>query len=346
MTAAKDREAVMQRRYALLPALRDYDRLTLTGTPYLMFFNQPEFRSAACTTDALGFRFSYAGDTAVDYAGFRAAPGRKRVLLGGSTAFGIGVSSDRLTLASRLNETGGLLCCNAGLRAGNSTQELLTCLLRFADIDGLEQIIIVSGINDLELLHSAPVYGGDGGAFYYQQSCPLAGAPLEHWLWLERPASALLRERNWQWLRRKAAHFLRGRTRSPRAAGSPDDLQRLLRRNLGVLGSFARARGIDITYVLQPFALWLDRELSPEEAELFALLDALPDNPLRDHAAAMRRQRGTYTAMVEQAARAGGVRFIDATAHFNRPGWLFADRVHLTDDGTGHLAALLSEAGL
>ena len=78
-----------------------YDKLTVDWTPYLMFFNKPNFRSNVVNTDSRGFRFSGMmgeGDNLTKPI---------NVFSGGSTAFGVGSTSDKNTIPSLLSGKNG-----------------------------------------------------------------------------------------------------------------------------------------------------------------------------------------------------------------------------------------------
>ena len=138
------------RRYALLPQMRDYDRL------------QPEgFRSNSCNTDAFGCRHTYRGEEPLTFQAFTELPSPKGVVVGGSAAFGVGASHDRATIPSLLSREGGMRWWNAGGRAFNSTQEVLWSLLHLPRVD---EVILLTGVNNL-LAHqcSANFIPGLGG---------------------------------------------------------------------------------------------------------------------------------------------------------------------------------------
>ena len=80
-----------------------YDKLRVTWVPYLMFFNQPNFRSSVVNTDSRGFRFSGMMGEGDNLTKSKSV----NVFSGGSAAFGIGSTSDKNTIPSLLNGKNG-----------------------------------------------------------------------------------------------------------------------------------------------------------------------------------------------------------------------------------------------
>src|SRR5260370_10711396 len=98
--------AMKIKRYELTPQMRDYDAFNNPAhrryVPYLMYFNQVSFASRSINTDQCGFRISTGPDGSKASAGGRLPPGPLRLVVGGSTALGLGSTSDSTTLPSLL----------------------------------------------------------------------------------------------------------------------------------------------------------------------------------------------------------------------------------------------------
>ena len=71
-----------------------YDKLIINWAPYLMFFNQPNFRSSVVNTDSRGFRFSGMMGKGDNLTKSKSV----NIFSGGSTAFGVGSTSDKNTI--------------------------------------------------------------------------------------------------------------------------------------------------------------------------------------------------------------------------------------------------------
>jgi hypothetical protein len=97
--------------------------------PYLMYFNQPNFRSATINTDQFGFRMSHGPSGRASVGGDR-LDGPFRLLVGGSGSLGYGATNDGATLASRLwMSAPSRPWLNFGAPYFNSTQELMLFVL-------------------------------------------------------------------------------------------------------------------------------------------------------------------------------------------------------------------------
>ena len=129
-------------RYKLTPQMRDYDLLAMAWLPYVMYFHQPDYSSEAIHTDRFGFRHSLDRDG--NLLTLDTLKGREsNLLVGGSTAFGVGATSDGKTISARLSDICGDDWLNFGARAYNSTQELFLALSHSNTLTGgLRKIVL------------------------------------------------------------------------------------------------------------------------------------------------------------------------------------------------------------
>ncbi|TAJ24522.1 MAG: hypothetical protein EPO64_09400, partial [Nitrospirae bacterium] len=126
-----------------------YDHLPMVLAPYVTTTSQPNFRSAVVNTDAFGFRLSSGQDASRDDSVDSTSwwrQNRRALLIGGSFVFGVGAAGDRHTVASVLNARTSHTFLNLGIRAANSTQELIASV---PFLDSAELVIVCSGINNL-----------------------------------------------------------------------------------------------------------------------------------------------------------------------------------------------------
>lgn len=324
-------------RQRLTPQMRAYDELGRPWVPHLMYFHEPDYSSEVVSTDARGFR------TTRDRHGRRVdlesadGDGPLCVLAGGSTAFGVGATSDAATIPSLLTRRGDARWLNFGGRAFSSTQELLLFVFHGARLRGVRRVVLLSGVNNLLLFYLSSEYSSDYGAFFGASEHRPRGEPTGGLRGLLRPFT---------------------RTRAPRELVRPirdhdaerNDLSGVIARDLHAWQLLARAMGFELTYALQPLAGWLDRRLAPEEVRLFAELD---DHQGEAWCRVLREKMGPaqhawLAATIGEHCRELGIRFVDVgaalTARRLDGRWLFVDRVHLTDEGHAHVAEILTEA--
>jgi len=300
----------MDPRYAIAPQLADYDALGKLSrwVPYVMSFGPADRVLPSVSTDGRGFRVTLDREARpVDPAG-RACS----VLVGGSTAFGVGASSDRHTIPSILNRTGDGLWVNFGGRAFNSTQELLAFMLHLPE--RVERIVVLSGVNNVFLAFVAPRPSSIYSPFFNQREVESAMEVDT----VEEPGDFEARYAS---------------------------LLTLFRRDLRALRLMAEGFGAKLTFAVQPFLSWLNKALTPEERELLALVDQQRAQAARwqvdpRHVGEMRDR---YFADLSRVCAELGVGFcnLNEAPAFREPEWLFVDRVHLTDRGHALAADLL-----
>lgn len=138
-------------RYELEPQMKLYDFLDFKFLPHIMFTQSPNFKSEIVNTDSKGFRFN----SNVKKKNIFEVNKKKStiLLLGGSTAFGVGATKDERTIAGILDRKTKYNCLNLAGRGYSGFQELLGL---FSNINLLKElkikkIIMLSGINDLYL---------------------------------------------------------------------------------------------------------------------------------------------------------------------------------------------------
>lgn len=328
------------RRYRLVPQLRDYDRvMTPEWVPYLMLRNRRRIQSGSCNTDEHGFRLTHAVERVLDYRAFESSAPPKGVVIGGSLAFGVGVSRDAKTIPSLLNTYRGMTWFNFGVRMFNSTQEVLLFLLFQPDV---EEVVLLSGLNNL-VTHPFSTY-----------FVPRLGSFCEDYRFrhvMEFGVGVLAEMRSvWKALERRA-----GRTwqRSLRPAAEPDGthgrsdkyraLLEIIERDLDLWCMVRESRRCRVSYFLQPCALWVDKVPTPEESELFTLLDAQGGQSWGMLMRYLREVYPTYRQDLRALCAQRGILFDDLNESVPKHGWLFCDRAHLTDEGSAFVAEFIAE---
>lgn len=321
----------LSQRALLTPQMTEYtERLYIDGQlrwlPYLMYFQPADHRSDVVNTDRVGFRYSRHGERTASPAELPSAD-PVRVLAGNSVAFGVGATRDAATLPSLLwsRSAEGSPWLNFGGRSHNSTQELLLFVLYRHLLPRVDEIVVLSGFNNLVLARQPAALRGDHGAFF------LCGQYHEK-------------------LNELAGRRRRTKNVTPVVPDLPDQLTaaaELTVRHLETWRLLAEALSARLSFVLQPFAPWVRERPAPQERSLFVELDEV---------FSFGRQFGDlisievgriYAAALRSGCDKLGVRFLDLNpllgdvAGADR--WMFVDRSHLTDEGYGVLADLLAE---
>jgi hypothetical protein len=327
-------------RLELVPHLRDYERLRHVVRPCLTLAQQPGYAAPAVETDAEGFRVSYRRGQRVDSTTWGRLD-RRGLLVGGSFVFGVGASRDDRTPASELADLTRVAFLNLGLRAGNSTQELVACLPFVLDA---EVVVLATGINNIVAATQTTGRNELFGPFFYET----AFARLGDWP-IEELGAAL-----------RGGRLPEPTSLARDGAGARkigvDAVARALARqtrDLRILGAVSATVGARLVVALQPYAPWIDRVVATEEERLFRALDAGAAGGERARRYSLRRlwleaktvldaAHGPAREMLAEVSAEVGARFVDLN-ELPFDGWCFVDRVHLTDRGYRAAAVRLGE---
>lgn len=335
------------KRSELTPQMRDYDAMKDPGrrnyVPYLMYFHRTDFSSPSVNTDQSGFRISAGSEEARASAGGRVPPGPVRLIAGGSTALGVGASSDSTTLASLLwsKYAPSAPWLNFGSYCFNPTQEALLFTLYRHRLGDIDEIVILSGINAVMVARFPQWQQGDHGAFFF---CGEYFEKMEE-----------LREQN-----RKGSRLFGRRSGSAATFATLDDMRRdtstviesAAELTLRQLDIWRRMAGPDtrISYVLQPMTRWMRYTDAPQERLLFEENDRMSElGPWEEVYADLATVEfgEAYAASLRAGCEQQGIRFFDLNPVVadvvTGEDWMFVDRVHYNDAGHDVVARVLAE---
>ena len=162
----------MNPRYELAPQLELYDKIGIEWMPHLMFIQTRNFRSEIVNTDCCGLRFNEKPNLNQSIFNEKIT-GKKSVLIGGSTAFGVGSSSDQKTISSLLSNSPDYHFYNLGGRAFNGFQELILYQSLVDKLTEIEKIVIFSGLNDLYFFSGMNFDDNFIGPFFLVNNFPM-----------------------------------------------------------------------------------------------------------------------------------------------------------------------------
>jgi hypothetical protein len=329
--SVKKSRAAVERRNLIVPQMRDYDELGMRQewVPHLMYFHPRNVALKSVTTDEFGFRNTTG-----------AKPGAPTALLvGGSSVFGIGATSDAMTIPSLLNTATKYNWLNFGGRAFNSTQEaILVHLSNTKKIEG--PIVVMSGANNLTRSLMSGSFSKMFGAFFHQGlfESQMRSAAVGNRA-LARQLIAGLRER---FVFGKKQHSQDASNPSHSKTASYDAMLTVFERDCEYFQMLAKHNSTSASFVLQPFAPWIQKSLTTQETELFKLLDQEAEGFSRVLSELAERKQ-QYTQDLQAICARTGMKFVDlnTASELQKPEWLFVDRVHLTDAGYSVVAKLL-----
>lgn len=303
--------------------------------PYLMYFHPSDYRSPLVNTDQYGFRYVENHNKTFSVSDHSNMPYAK-MIVGSSTVFGIGASSDQWTLASCLSkhDKSEMPWLNFSGRSFNATQELLLMTLYQHLLPPIEEIVIFSGFNDLGLARMPAEKRMDQGAFF---NCNHFFDQLNS----QKPERALFSKRTKHVNKNKMNDFDLTLTEQM------DFAVQLILKHLNIWQIFATARKAKLTYILQPLSGWVRKHGCQEEERLFSELDKI--GKFTDLYGDILNQNVCveYAAKLEKGAQKLGVNFINFSPFLaqsiSSDQWLFVDRIHFTDHGHDVVAKKILE---
>ncbi|MEJ2374322.1 MAG: hypothetical protein P8Y71_02540 [Pseudolabrys sp.] len=316
---------------ALAPHLQDYEILTArVWLPYIMNGVYPRIKSASVNTDGYGFRYVISDE------GRRLSPengceGPVSILTGGSTPFGVGVTSDAATIPSVLATQRNEPWFNLSVRGFTLAQNLVQTLFFLPRIGEVRYIVLCAGLNDINHFFKTQIFPKVYGSFY-----------------------------NWmQYFHQLNPQFFMGRKGE---ISYPESFNLLLQpiedhtkdrssfedHLTNVLRSWkliADAKNSRLCFVIQPVSEWMDRKLSPEEHMLFG--DRHGKKQCFNRKVA-KNYKEWYGEFLKNACKNLSIDFTDMNPTFGRresesPRWLFLDNCHFTDDGAKETAHYINE---
>lgn len=323
-------------RNRIVPQMAEYDQVGDQCVPYLMRFDRPFRTFPSVTTGSWGLRNTVLADGKIlNVESIEEQATAENIVLGSSAVFGVGATHDRFTIPSWLSRLTGRPWLNFGGRALNSTQELILLLLHFPH--RLDNLIVVSGVNNLTLAYLSESPSSVYNSFFYQSvyERAMANPPGEH-IGVRRAAAQLVTE-----LRHRLLP-VEGRLARSSVEEVYNGIMTCFRRDLRALAAMANGLGAAIHFALQPMASWIERNASVQEQQLFTILDSMSMDwkVLARH---IGEARNRYFADIAAACREFHVPFcnLNLAPEFASSEWLFVDRVHLTDLGHERAAQAL-----
>jgi hypothetical protein len=332
------------------PQMVEYDRFDDRGEvnyqPYVMYWNRAGYRSDVINTDELGFRVSHGPDGRTASVA-RCPSGPIRLFAGTSTALGTGVTSDARTIASRLwtEYAPSTPWLNFAARSLSSAQEAIAFMLYQHLLPDVQEVVLMSGFNNLILSRLPAHERGPHGAFffcgeYFEAMDALRARHRKQ----QRGISRLLDRKS------DAVSDLFGEgDRGERGidefiAEAVELTQRHLKAWLRLLGP-----SVPLTYVLQPLSTWYRDEPSTDERALFDELDRTSKYGTWEglYGDVSSPEAGAaFARALDIACAELGVRFVDMNQLMAKAttsaDWLYVDRAHCTDHGNDLIARFVA----
>ena len=342
----------IQEVYRYTPQIRDYDRFMHIGArwlPYTMYFHEKNFRSAVVNTDALGFRYSVLNGTGYSPTQLNDVT-RVNLLMGGSTALGVGSTSDAHTVASYLSSLTGEVWLTFAGRGYNAMQEFLLYAMHQHRLPPIWRVVVFSGMNTLALEGMPDSIGSDHGKYYYSFEFEHYMNKFNEDMKLQRNSfAASVEEKS---IISRVKDFFRGDNPADVIMSDHDvPLQtridaacEAITRSLRQLKLLLAEHAASVHFVLQPLSYWTDKVLTEAEHGVFHAIDSCPNNFYRLFSGVLGPEvHDPFFSGIRSRAHDVPCHdmntLLPLSKHFNDT--LFVDRVHFNDQGNHEVAKLI-----
>ncbi len=335
-------------RLKFFPQLEFYDAKVNTRIlPFAVLAGPKNLRSQTVNTDNNGFRHSilekiiYAVDKIEGYT-------ETTLFLGGSTTFGVGASSDAMTVASQYARISGDVCLNLGVRGAVSVQELLHLFNTLPKANKVKKIIVLSGVNDLYVNFSQKIASELDARFEQMGSEHLAYPPIRHFT--TKILSKLYGVNSSKLLPLSKKElltfpFIKHVVEKPLTDFERfEKVRHLQKRNFMIYSALQKQLNCKILFVLQPFFPWTQKQASEKEALVFRQLEMMQTFSEFTRVKKIIGQSSIYkeyVTILEDLSDEFDVNFYNLNPKFTGLETLFCDQIHLTDSGNMLAAELM-----
>ncbi len=344
----------------MIPQIKFYDSMQPKWRPYLMFNHFSNIRSKFCNTDIYGLRFNSLKKNSKNkkISIFNEGKGKKNkgVILGNSTAFGEGSSTDSNTISSILSKISKFHFYNLCGRGYSGYQELMNFFLLYHKIKNLKKVVVISGLNDSILPfyidnfddYNTPTYGYN--LFNVAMSSIVTG-------WKKKALKYLLQpffgnKVNFQALNRinfldqmkvnKNTNILKVNSKKNLIESYKD----IIERNFFLLSKLEESKKIKIYFVLQPVGSWCQKQMTLEEKILFSEENKnLTLKKIYQHVD--KKKYKIVKKIIKDKSRKFKIKFIDLNQIFSEKKyakeWFFLSRFHINDNCNKHIAKIIKK---
>lgn len=335
-------------RYKLAPQLQDYDKLPTYWRPYIMYSQASNYNSKSVNTDKNGQRFTVLRNgERINKTNIK---DKCDIIIGASTAFGVGATGDQNTIASVLTGLGNKQVISLTGRAYNSRQELLLFLENLTDLKKVENIIIISGANNL---YVSAFKDKNGIPFFWSKLFYKVVERID----ISRKKLVLasffdfLGIKNIDWRSVNKSNLFKTISNSIIAKNDKKiynriDVKAAIERtiqDLSIFNGLSKSLECNLVFCLQPVYGWLKKPLVPEEKALFRTV-SYDVNELMSKFCSQEVYK-MYKNSLSKYCKENKINFHDLNSSINiGKEWFFVDRVHLTDFGYASIAKYLNRS--
>lgn len=333
----------MNKRYYYCPQMKIYDTVGYKWTPNLMFMNNPNYRSNVCNTDVYGLRFNNIPNDRSNLSIFKSNEKKDLfVMVGSSTTFGVGSTSDDNTIPSILSELSTNHFLNFGGRAFNGFQEILLFQLFIEKVKKAKQIILYSGINDVYMSYNKNFISEFPGPFFFNKEF-LSKMNNVNLSLKRKILKFFLPNLNIDYRTIQFKDFFnlfkKDKFEILNKAFPKISLNDIVKRNLMLWSNLANTLNVKINFFLPPFINWCKNksDYTNEEIEIQNYISNEGNLKYHSYYDSISNDYKNIRSLFKKNCEENKIQFYDCNEIFrekkNINEWLFVDRVHLTDYG-------------
>ena len=310
--------------YKYLPYMKVYDDVENVWSPYLMLKQKNLVKNDVLNTDKFGFRYTDSIKKFTILDDIEKKKDEEQIaVIGNSTAFGIGASSDKTTIPSYLTNLSNKRVYNLALRTCNSFQELILFLQVLNKFDNLKTVVIVSGVNDVlidKYVENKPLLNPP---LFYQNKFNDMNKNLQNSFFKN-----LIDKITFKNIINKKPNF---------EIDKAFDWKENFSKNLKVWASVSNEFNFKIIFALQPYYKWSKNSYTTEEAKIFNEIEA---KKIRTYQVLKDFNQDEYLKTEDyfkRVCKKNNISYLDLNKvlkfHDTNNNWLFVDALHLTDLG-------------
>lgn len=328
--------------------MKNYDTMASgMDCPYAMLSGPISYSDPVISTDKHGFRLTECNDNIYKVENIEEYD-EINILIGGSTVFGVGASSNLTTIPSYLAKKTGQVWLNFGLRGGVSLQEYIHLIRFIHKSKKINNIVFLSGNNDLyinlvsELNSHFDRRFGETESLEFSYSCK-----RKFFIALISKITGIERR---HLLDKSLKNLMRMLVSKPvikdeilTFTEKLDQLFDNYDRNFLLYSALQKQLNCEISFVLQPFFTWTGKTASETEGMVFAELEEIQKgstwNFYKDKMDVKLYER--YKGKLNELSNRYNLGFYDTNIEFNSEQTLFVDAVHLTDLGNQRVSEVI-----
>ncbi len=314
--------------------------------PYSMLSGPINYNSDIINTDEYGFRLTEFKDKKLritDLSKYDVV----NFIVGGSTVFGVGAENDSTTISSMLSEKTNEPWFNLGLRGGVSFQEYINLISFINKPNKVRNVIFLSGVNDFyinELTDTVNKYDNRFTSIYslWGAKDVIKAALYSKLLFIDAKDA----------LGKNFSELIFKRNKNDKLDLKIDRnkkneiLNNNMKRNFMLYSALKKELNLHVCYILQPFAYWVDKELSEEEKTIFKYLDHIQKDTQWGSQKEKMAKGGydEFERILKNSANKYKVKFLNSNHYIKTNETLFVDSVHLNGRGNELLTNIIIDS--